>query len=168
MFLFCAELASKRDHAYDIDQVSDDGLQQLAEMERKRAKVHNDKADGPIIQQTPSVTPIPRKKTFVESMAVTAGVHSHDNIIKQLIGPFVTLLNLGAGWSVVVSGLLSMWYVTTAIVAAALFSGPPWNFGPSQVGYLSSGPFLGGVVAIIIILLSDPVAKWLTKLNKGI
>jgi hypothetical protein len=138
-------------------------------MERRRVQGHTDKVDGTGIEQTSSITPIPRKKTFTKSLAVHASVHLHDNIFTQVIGSSIALLNIGAGWSVVGSGLLSMWYATTAIVAAALFSWPPWNFGPSQVRYLCTGPFLGGVVGTLIMIITrDPVAKWLTKLNKGI
>jgi MFS family permease len=169
MFFFCPESAYIRDHAYDIDQVTDDKLEQLAETEHKRAGVTTE-GDGEVpVEQTASTRPIPPKKTFYQNLAVYTGSYSNESVIKQLIGPFVTLLNIGAAWSTVTSGLLTMWYVTSAIIQAGLFSGPPWNFTAAQVGYLSAGPFLGGLVgSAIMVFTSDPMAKWLTKRNKGI
>jgi hypothetical protein len=59
--------------------------------------------------------------------------------------------------------------VTTAIIQAGIFAGPPWNFDAAQIGYLSTGPFVGGAVgSAIIAFTTDPSAKWLTRLNKGI
>jgi len=170
MFLFCPESAYIRDHAYDIDMVVEEKLEQLAETEHKREALTGAPApEGTPIEQTPSTRPIPAKKTFVQRLAVYTGSYSNDNVIKQLIGPFVTLLNPGACWSTVTSGLLTMWYVTSAIIQAGLFAGPPWNFNAAEVGYLSAGPFLGGLVgSAIMVFTSDPVAKWLAKKNKGI
>jgi MFS family permease len=170
MFLFCPESAYIRDHAYDIDQLTDEKLEQLAETEHKReVGAAATETEGGAIEHSPSTKPIPPKKTFTQTLAVYTGSYSNDSVIKQLIGPFVTLLNIGACWSTVTSGLLTMWYVTSAIIQAGLFAGPPWNFDAAQVGYLSAGPFLGGLVgSAIMVFTSDPVAKWLTKLNKGI
>jgi MFS family permease len=168
MILFCPESAYIRDHAYDIDQVTDEKLEQLAETEHKRAGITE--SEGVEVEQTASAArSIPPRKTFTETLAIFTGTYSKESVIKQLIGPFVTLLNVGAAWSTVTSGLLTMWYVTSAIIQAGLFSGPPWDFTAAQVGYLSAGPFLGGLIgSAIMVFTSDPVAKWLTKKNKGI
>jgi Major Facilitator Superfamily len=165
MFLFCPETTFIRDSRYDIDQVQDEKLEQLVEEEHrhdagKETGVENNGSNG---------IPTPTKKTFFQYMAVYTGVYSHENLLKLIFGPFITLLNLGAAWSTVASGLLTAWYVTSAIMQAGIFAGPPWDFDAAQVGYLSTGPFVGGMVgSIIIALTSDPAAKWLTKLNKGI
>jgi hypothetical protein len=167
MFFFCPETTYIRNHAYDIDQVKDDKLEQLAETEHR----HDQKTDGEAarIQTISPTRPVRPKKTFVQELAIFTGTYSHDNYIKLVAGPFVTLLNLGACWSTICSGLLTAWYVTSAIIQAGIFAGPPWNFGASQIGYLSTGPFVGGVVgSAMIALTSDPVAKWMTKKNKGI
>jgi MFS family permease len=166
MFLFCPESAYIRDHAYDIDQVTDDKLEQLAETEHKRAGVTTEGESEAVVEQT---RVIPIKKTFTQNLSVFTGTYSKESVIKQLSGPFVTLLNVGAAWSTVTSGLLTMWYVTSAIIQAGLFSGPPWDFTAAQVGYLSAGPFIGGLIgSAIMVFTSDPAAKWLTKRNKGI
>jgi len=169
MILFCPESAYIRDHAYDIDQVTDEKLEELAETEHKRAGITEGETEDGAIEHTASTRPIPPKKTFAQTLAIFTGTYSKESVIKQLIGPFVTLLNVGACWSTVTSGLLTMWYVTSAIIQAGLFSGPPWGFTAAQVGYLSAGPFLGGLIgSAIMVFTSDPVAKWLTKKNKGI
>jgi MFS family permease len=169
MFLFCPESAYLRDHAYDIDMVVEEKYEQLAETEHKREAVGGQSAEGPAIEATPSNRPIPPMRSFTQRLAVYTGSYSNDSVIKQLIGPFVTLLNPGACWSTVTSGLLTMWYVTSAIIQAGLFAGPPWNFNAAEVGYLSAGPFLGGLVgSAIMVFTSDPVAKWLATRNKGI
>jgi len=166
MFLFCPEATYIRDHAYDIDQVQDDKLEQLAETEHRRQK--NETAEGSTLEAAPP-TPVPPKKTFVQELAVYTGTYEKANIIKLLIGPFITLLNIATCWEAVVSGVLTMWYVTSGISQAAIFAAPPWNFNAAQIGYLSTGPFVGGLIgSAVMFLTSDPVAKWMTKINKGI
>ena len=166
MFLFCPESTYIRDHAYDIDQVQDEKLDQLVETEHRRQG--KDDVGGSALATTPSAMP-PPKKSFVQELAVYTGTYENANIIKLLIGPFITLLNVGTCWEAVCSGILTMWYVTSGISQAAIFAGPPWNYNAAQVGYLSTGPFVGGLVgSAIIAFTSDPIAKWMTKWNKGI
>jgi hypothetical protein len=112
---------------------------------------------------------IPAKKTFLQSMAVFTGKYTNDNMFALIVGTFVTLLNIGACWSTICSGLLTTWYVTTAIIQAGIFAGPPWNFDAAQIGYLSTGPFVGGAVgSAMMAFTTDPSAKWLTRGNNGI
>ena len=173
MVLFCPETTYHRDHIYDIDQVQDEKFSELNEIEHRNDN-HKEASEARAteatrVQSVQATLAARPKKTFLQSMAVYTGVHSHDNVIKLLVGPFVTLLNLGACWSTVCSGLLTMWYVTSAIVQAGIFAGPPWFFDAAQVGYLSTGPFVGGMVgSILIATTTDPLVKWMTKKNKGI
>jgi len=161
MFLFCPETTYIRDHAYDIDQIQDEKFEQLAEKEHRHERTDLARED--------TGTVIPKKKTFVQELAIYTGIYTQDNVIKMLLGPFVTLLNIGAGWSCICSGLLCAWYVTSGITQAGIFAGPPWFFNASQIGYLSTGPFVGGLIgSAIVAWTSDPIAKWMTKLNKGI
>jgi len=102
-------------------------------------------------------------------MAVFTGVYSSDNIIKLVIAPFVSLLNIGACYTIITSGMLQAWYVTIAITQAGLFSSPPYNLNAAQLGYLSVGPLIGGLLGSILIgVVSDPIAKWAPKRNKGV
>ena len=100
---------------------------------------------------------VPKKKTFVQQLAVYNGKFTNDNIFLLVASPFVTLLNVGAAWSTICSGLLTTWYVTSAIIQAGIFFGPSWGYNAAQIGYLSTGPFVGGMVGSAIMALTfDP------------
>jgi fructose-specific phosphotransferase system IIC component len=69
----------------------------------------------------------------------------------------------------VASNLTISRYVGSAIILAGIFSGPPWNFNASQIGYVGFGPFIGGMIGSIITgFTADWVIKWLTRRNKGV
>ncbi len=111
---------------------------------------------------------LPKKKTFVQSLAVWTGVYLPDSIFKFLLGPFITLLNPAALYAIIVSGLLNSWYVGSAIILAGIFAGPPWMYGPASIGYFGAGPFIGGMIGSIFVgWLSDTVIKWISKRNGG-
>ncbi len=155
MFLFCPETTYIRDHRYDTDEATDEKLVELAKVEVQHREVE--------------AAAIPRKKTFTQSLAVLTVVYSHASIFKFILGPFLTLLNPAACYAIITSGLLNSWYVGSAIILAGIFSGPPWMYGPSNIGYLGTGPFLGGMVGSIFVgWLSDPVIKWIAKKNNGV
>jgi MFS family permease len=159
MFLFCPETTYLRDVRYETDVVADEKLDELARIEEEHREVE--------VGMEPAN--IPKKKTFVQELAVYTGVYSQDNMLKYLVGPFITLLNPAACYAVITSGLLNSWYVGSAIILAGIFSGPPWKFGPAQIGYLGAGPFLGGMIgSIVVAWASDPVIKYMGKRNKGV
>lgn len=155
MFLFCPETTYVRDHRYDTDEATDEKLAELAKVEVQHREVE--------------LSAIPKKKTFVQSLAIWTGVYSHDSIFKFLLGPFITLLNPAACYAIIASGLLNSWYVGSAIILAGIFAGPPWMFGPASIGYIGAGPFIGGMIGSIFVgWLSDPVIKWIAKKNNGV
>ena len=154
MFLFCPETTFIRDKRYDTDEARVEKLAELVKVEMH----HRETVDA-----------VPAKKTFVQSLAVWTGVYSHDSFFKFLLGPFITLLNPAACYAIICSGLLNSWYVGSAIILAGIFAGPPWMYGPSSIGYLGAGPFIGGMLGSIFVgWLSDPVIKWISKKNNGI
>ena len=162
MFLFCPETTYIRDRRYDTDLTigSEDNLDKLVVIEREHKTPATDVEGRPAI---------PKKKTFVQELAVWTGVYSQDNIVKFLFGPFLTLLNPAACYAVIASGLLNSWYVGSAIILAGIFSGPPWNFGAAQIGYIGVGPFVGGLVGSLACgFFGDHVIKYMTKKNKGV
>jgi len=157
MFLLCPETTYIRDRRYDTDNAKEEKLEELAKMEVQQREVGVSSGN------------IPQKKTFVQSLAVWTGVYSQDSIFKFLLGPFITLLNPAACYAIITSGLLNSWYVGSAIILAGIFAGPPWMYGPSQIGYIGAGPFIGGMIGSIFVgWLSDPVIKWIAKRNNGI
>ena len=157
MFLFCPETTYLRDSRCETDVVRDEKLEELAKIEAEHRE-HE-------VEERAHF----RKKTFVQELAVFTGVYSEDNILKYLLGPFITLLNPAACYAVITSGLLNSWYVGSAIILAGIFSGPPWHFGPSQIGYIGAGPFIGGMLgSILVAVASDPVIAYMSKKNHGV
>jgi len=137
-------------------------------------KAHTVNSEAPDLQKSPSRVSsgtgvVPKKQTYAKSLSLYSGTYSKDNLLKLLIAPFVTLLNIAALYTIVTSGMLQTWYVGTAIVQAQLFSAPPYNLNAAQLGYLAVGPLLGGALgSLFIAVTSDPVAKWATLRNKGV
>ena len=157
MILFCPETTYIRDRRYDTDEAKEEKLEELAKVEVQHCEVGL------------SPEAIPKKKTFVQSLAVWTGIYSKDSFFKFLIGPFLTLLNPAACYAVITSGLLNSWYVGSAIILSGVFAGPPWLYGPSQIGYIGAGPFIGGTVGSIVVGWgSDPVVKWISRKNNGV
>lgn len=162
LFLFCPETTYLRDTKYETDLARDENVGPLDKEEK--VEVQHQEADNAV-----STTSTLQKKTFSQSLAVFTGVYSRDNILKYPVGPVLTLFNPAACYAVVTSGLLNSWYVGSAIILSGIFSGPPWNFGPAQVGYLGAGPFVGGMLGSIIVGWgSDPVVTWMTRKNGGV
>ncbi|RFU27083.1 hypothetical protein B7463_g9248, partial [Scytalidium lignicola] len=170
LFLFCPETTYNRDARYNTDVVNDEKLDELAHIEEKNRAHHEySPAEKTITSGSASPVEIPKKKTFVQELAIYTGVYSHDNFLKYLVSPFVTLLNPADCYAVIASGLVNAWYVGSAIILATIFSGPPWMFNSAQVGYLGAGPFIGGMLgSIFVAVCADPVIKWMTKRNNGV
>ncbi|KAH8796970.1 serine/threonine kinase 16 [Hyaloscypha sp. PMI_1271] len=159
MFLFCPETSYLRDVRYETDLAVNEKLDELAKIEERHREVE--------VGMEPAN--IPPKKTFVQELAVYTGIYTQDNIFKYLLGPFLTLLNPAACYAIITSGLLNAWYVGSAIIIAGIFSGPPWNFGPAQIGYIGAGPFIGGMIGSIFVgWFSDPIIKYMGKRNQGV
>jgi hypothetical protein len=163
--LFCPETTYIRDQRYDIDTAQVDLLEELADTEKRAREPHMELSHT----ESQSERAVPKQKTFVQSMAVFTGIYTNDNIIKLVIAPFVSLLNSAALYTIITSGMLQAWYVTIAITQAGLFSAPPYSLNAAQLGYLSVGPLVGGLLGSLLIgILSDPIAKWAPKRNQGV
>lgn len=161
MFLFCPETTYNRESKYDLDILKDNKVGDAAKEKISPTIQHHD--------DTARSVAVPPKKTFVQSLAIFSGVYSRDSIFKFLFGPFLTLLNPAACYAIITSGLLNSWYVGSAIILSGIFSGPPWNFGPAQIGYIGAGPFIGGMIGSIIVGWgSDPIVKWMSRKNSGV
>ena len=97
------------------------------------------------------------------------GTYSDENLLQLIIAPFAVCMNLAVLWVVVVSGTITATYVAQAYVLAQIFSLPPYLLKPSGIGFLSLGPFAGGIVASVVLgIILDPTIKWLSRKNKGI
>lgn len=170
LFFFVPETSYNRDHRYDIDELADTDLKGLAAAEeRHMMQGKGGASDLEKIQTTTSNRPTSQKKTYIQELAIFTGTYSNDNLLQLLIAPFAVLLNLAVLWVVLISGTLTALFVAQSYVLAQIFQYPPYNLSASGVGYLSLGPFLGGMLAAIFLGLSlDPMIKWAAKKNNGV
>jgi hypothetical protein len=97
------------------------------------------------------------------------GSYSTDSVFKMIISSVVIMANIGASWTIFISGLLVAWYVAISFLSAQLFYAPPYLFDAAGVGYTSTGPLIGGILgALACGFFMDPMLKWLTRINKGV
>jgi uncharacterized membrane protein len=161
MFFLCPESTYNRDQDYNIDQIANEDFEKLA------AREHHLNTDN--IERTRSQANIPQKRSYIQNLKPWSGVYTEDNLIKLIIAPFVTLLNIGALYTIVASGILVAWYVAVSFILAAWFSPPPYLFTAAQVGYLSAGPFIGGLLAsVFMAIINDPIIRYCTRRNNGV
>ena len=171
LFFFVPETQYRRDQRYEIDEIANDRLEDLAQVEKR----HAEQLENAGLEKTETVTTNssehrPRaKKTFVQELAVFTGTYCDDNLLQLVIAPFAVCMNLAVLWVVVVSGTVVATYVAMAYVLAQIFSSPPYLLTASGIGYLSLGPFIGGILGVAIFgTISDPMIKWCARNNHGV
>lgn len=171
LFFFCPETSYIRAAQYNTDEHAQGEISDSATAEK------SDDAHDTQIEGTPktevsvgsSERPIPAPKTFWQQTAIFTGTYSDENLLQLIIAPFAVCTNLAVLWVVVVSGTLTATYVAQAFVLAQIFSLPPYNLDASGIGYLSLGPFIGGVIGSVVLgFVLDPMIVWATKRNNGV
>ncbi|KAH6976463.1 major facilitator superfamily domain-containing protein [Ilyonectria sp. MPI-CAGE-AT-0026] len=121
------------------------------------------------IEDTEVINQVPKKKTFWQRLAIFTGTHSDESLIRLFLAPFLVCANLGALWTIIITGAVSSFYVAIAYVTAQLFGPPPYLLSPAGIGNLSLGPFIGGALGSILVgILMDPLILRLAKRNNGI
>lgn len=173
LILFVPETAYNRDHRYDIDELVDDNLASLAATEKRHANPSDSKGDSDDVVRVETATSTPPamrpKKTFVQELALYNGTFSDDNLFQLLIAPFAVCTNLAVLWVVIVTGGLTAFFVAQSYDMAQIFMAPPYLLSAAGVGYLSVGPFLGGLIASLFLGATlDPLIKWCAKKNGGV
>ncbi|KAF2462963.1 MFS general substrate transporter [Lindgomyces ingoldianus] len=174
LILFVPETAYNRDHRYDIDELADDKLADLAAAEKRHAHPSDIKSsnDDIVKVETRGSTTPPAsraKKTFVQELALFSGTYSDDNLLQLFIAPFAVCTNLAVLWVVIVTGGLTAFFVAQSYDMAQIFMFPPYNLSAAGVGYLSLGPFLGGLLGSVFLGATlDPLIRWCAKKNGGI
>ena len=109
------------------------------------------------------------KNSYLQSLALFTGTYNDKTLVHLLLSPFAVCTNVGALWTVVMTGAVSSFYVGMAYVTAQLFGPPPYQLSTAGIGNLSLGPFLGGAIGSLLAgLLMDPLSLWLVKKNNGI
>lgn len=87
----------------------------------------------------------------------------------MVLSSIVIMANLGASWTIFVQGLVVAWYVVVSLLSSQIFSAPPYFFNAAQVGYVSAGPLIGSLLgALVGSALSDSIAKWMSRKNRGV
>lgn len=170
MFFFCPETTYLRDVRYDLDvgvhhaQPREDAPQQPV-----GEKAGSEKESSGEEQARSRAEKYPPRKSFVQELAIYTGKYHDDGMWKDIFGPFLIFFNPAAAYAVLGAGILNAWYVGTSIIQSQVFSGAPWHYGPAQVGYVGTGPFIGGLLGSLVTMFAgDPVIKWLGRKNKGV
>jgi MFS family permease len=179
-FFFVPETSYVRDRRYEIDELKDDNLDDLAaleyqenlDMEKPGVASHTEETGATSTSTAPSAADAQRsyqKKTFVQELAIFSGTYSNENLLQLFLAPFAVVLNLAVSWILIINSMFVVLYVVIAFVLAQLFAAPPYLLSPASIGYLSLGPFVGGILGSIIMgALSDRFIKWCARRNRGI
>jgi hypothetical protein len=138
LYFFVPETSYNRDHRYDIDELSQDNLQDLAAVERRHAGLGDKGSEEMIkVETTTSAPPGLRpKKTFIQELAIFTGTYSSDNLLQLVIAPFAVCTNLAVLWMVIITGGLTAFFVAQSYVMAQIFMAPPYLLTAAGVGYL--------------------------------
>lgn len=89
-------------------------------------------------EEVASFSPITRQ-SFVSSLAPVQGVYSKDSLLKLILTPIGTLANPATIWAVITLAFPVLWLVGLMLVIAQIFSVPPYNLNPTQLGYMWAG-----------------------------
>ncbi|KAF1966206.1 MFS general substrate transporter [Bimuria novae-zelandiae CBS 107.79] len=172
LVLFVPETAYIRDRRYEIDELADENLSELAAVERRHeANLEKDDENDMARLETTTTTPpaLRPTKTFVQELSIFNGTFSDDNLLQLVLAPFAVCANFAVLWVVIVTGGLTAFFVAQSYVMAQIFMAPPYLLSAAGVGYLSLGPFIGGLLGSIFLgTILDPLIKWCAKRNNGV
>ncbi|KDQ58236.1 hypothetical protein JAAARDRAFT_206902 [Jaapia argillacea MUCL 33604] len=108
-------------------------------------------------------------KTFVEELRPWSGTIRPISMVEVLLRPFPFILSPVVWFAIFSYGLTTCWLVVLSVISSIVFGSPPYNFNASQVGLVSIGPLIAGILTTFIAgPLCDYSASWFAKRNKGI
>lgn len=87
------------------------------------------------LASAPQIAP----QSFVSTLAPVQGVYSKDSLLKLILTPIGTLANPATIWAVITLAFPVLWLVGLMLVIAQIFSVPPYNLNPTQLGYMWAG-----------------------------
>ncbi|GAB7353825.1 hypothetical protein MBLNU459_g4198t1 [Dothideomycetes sp. NU459] len=153
------ETAYTRDAIFNTDITSTDDLTTL-EVKRELQVEEIERMEEPVLSP---------RKPLLKRLALVSGTYSNENILIMVARPFIILANPAVIWSTLLLSITTAWFVVISFVIAQIFSSPPYLLNAANIGYMSAGPTVGGLVGSIICgLISDPTCTWLAKKNHGI
>lgn len=165
-FLLVRETSFIRDSQREIDQGTEDRIQELAVTAQKTEK----NAHPPThLEDAPLNTDQPSQKTYWQSLKVYTGVYSTENLLKLCFAPFAVMSNVAIATVVLIFSLSLTLFVIVAFILPQAFARPPFSMDSAAIGYLFFGPFIGGTIACILNgLLSDRLIRWCARHNQGV
>ncbi|KAJ5552706.1 hypothetical protein N7494_002084 [Penicillium frequentans] len=108
------------------------------------------------------------KKPWTQELHIFTGSYTSTNFFLLLCVPLLACLNLSVLWSILISGYFLSLYVATAYLLSQIFTAPPYLLTSSGVGYLSLGPFIGGLLASVLAsIFNDSIARKCSQKNNG-
>ncbi|KFY93843.1 hypothetical protein V498_04227 [Pseudogymnoascus sp. VKM F-4517 (FW-2822)] len=174
VLLFGEETAFNRHSIFDTDISSVNNVNLIAAVKNESSHVENtattetDKAATTEHEVADDQEFVPRKP-FIQRLKVFDSTYTDENLPTLIVKPFLILVNPAVIWSTLLLSISTAWIVVIGFVSAQIFSYPPYNLDATHLGYLNGGNVVGGVLGCIAAgALSDPLATWLSKKNKGI
>lgn len=79
------------------------------------------------------------RQSFVSRLAPVQGIYCKDSLLKLILTPIGTLANPATIWAVITLAFPVLWLVGLMLVIAQIFSVPPYNLDPTQLGYMWAG-----------------------------
>lgn len=170
LFFFVPETAYNRDRRYNIDELSQDNLQDFAATKQEPDSQSEKNGEEAIqVESTLSSQSPPPKKSFTQQLTVFTGTYTADNLLQLSLAPFAVCLNLAVLWMVLLTGGVFAFFVAQSYDMAQIFMAPPYLLSAAGVGYLSLGPFLGGLLASVLYAHSfDKMTVWCARKNGGV
>ncbi|OBT71360.1 hypothetical protein VF21_09428 [Pseudogymnoascus sp. 05NY08] len=170
LLFFCPETSYIRDRKYEsnipiLDE--ENGKSTVSHHEGENAPSNDVK--GVMTPSRTSAPPVVVKKIFWQGTAIFTGTYSDENLLQLIVAPFAVCTNIVVLWVVVMSGTIFATTVAQSFILAQVFSIPPYSLSASGVGYLSMGPFIGGIFSsVLMAFMLDPLIKWASKRNGGV
>jgi MFS family permease len=162
--LFCPEHAFRRNRKYETDLGSGDSSTTSVQ---ESAGVKGELEEK--VVETTVAEGSQEKKTFTQELKIYNGRFSDDSFWKLMLAPFPCMLYPATIWAFLFQGTFVTWGIGVSIVLAQLFSAPPHNFNPEQLGYIYAAPTIGAILAYLLsTFASDRLSLYLTRRNSSI
>ncbi|KAJ5249732.1 hypothetical protein N7489_000142 [Penicillium chrysogenum] len=167
--LFGWETAYVRKTVYNTDLTPEDNLDTNdAKSTRADADQVEDarEACDTITRHTSSLLP---RKSITRLLTPWSGEYTSKSLWRLLIEPFIVLANPAVIWAVLLISFPTLWLVAVNLLIAQIFSAPPYLLDTAELGYMSAGPAVGGLLGSIAAgAMSDPIIEWASRRNKGV
>lgn len=173
LFLLIQESTYNRAKKYDTDiheHLADESEVDLVGNSHSTTSIGNEKsvpkvantstssADSTVDEENHST--VEKRKTFLQNLKVYNGRFSHENYLRAVLSPFVTLLLPAVHWGAYSYGLSVAFAAAFSVCLAQIFAAPPYNFKPAAIGLTVLSPFVAYIIGNFV---PGPIADWLVK-----